>query len=326
MQLISFDVGIHNMAYCIFEWNETEKEKLKVVDWKVISLINDEDSNISYKCNCVIQPKKKSGISLNTPDKICGNKALYKKNTHYYCLKHANTCEYIIPKKEYTAAHFKKMKKEDLVIYKVNHFIPIAENITTKPDIVNAIVSYYETKLLEPIDTKRANAGEANLINIGRNMKKRLDRIENMEEITHVIIENQISPIATRMKTIQGMLSQYFIMKCPETIIIEFISSLNKLKGFQGTAATQPQGEPGEENGTSNKSNNKATYKANKKDGVKICLDILEKSTITNQITSKNTSINLKEVLNKPKKDDYADAFLQGIWYLKNKNIFELSK
>lgn len=309
MLLISFDVGIHNMAYCIFEWNETEKTQLKIVDWKVISLL-DTQENIQSKCNYPIQSKKK--YSLNTPSTLCGNKAIYKKNSHFYCNKHASMCEYIIPKKEYTAAYFKKMKKEDLVTYKINHFIPIPETVTTKPDIVNAIINYYNTKLLEPAEVKRENAGDANLIRIGVNMKTRLNTIENIENITHVIIENQISPIATRMKTIQGMLAQYFIMKCPSSTQIEFISSLNKLKGFDNT--------------TSNIGNSlsKNNYKAHKKDSVRICMEILDKCETGNvRIFSKNAGLQLKEMLQKPKKDDYADAFLQGIWYLKNKKIFE---
>lgn len=318
MLLISFDVGIHNMAYCLFEWSETDQKVLKVVDWKVISLLDTQDT-FQSKCNYSIQPKKKSKSplsSLNEPPKMCGNKAIYKKNAHFYCNKHATMCEYIIPKKEYTPAHFKKMKKEDLITYKINHFIPVPENITTKPDLVNAIVNYYSTKLLEPAEIKRENAGEANLIRIGVNMKTRLDSIEHIQDITHVIIENQISPIATRMKTIQGMLAQYFIMKCNSTTQIEFISSLNKLKGFETTTPNVGS------------SLSKSNYKAHKKDSVRICMDILDKCENGNgntRIISKNEGFQLKEMLLKPKKDDYADAFLQGIWYLKNKKIFDIS-
>jgi len=34
------------------------------------------------------------------------------------------------------------------------------------------------------------------------------------------------------MKTIQGMLAQYFIMRGQPNIVIEFVSSSNKLKDF----------------------------------------------------------------------------------------------
>ena len=44
-------------------------------------------------------------------------------------------------------------------------------------------------------------------------MRFALNKLIENQTPTHVIIENQISPIANRMKTIQGMITQYFIMK-----------------------------------------------------------------------------------------------------------------
>ena len=54
----------------------------------------------------------------------------------------------------------------------------------------------------------------------------------NGQSITtrYVIIENQIGPLAIRMKTIQGMIVQYFIMSNLNVEHIEFISASNKLK------------------------------------------------------------------------------------------------
>ena len=65
---------------------------------------------------------------------------------------------------------------------------------------------------------------------------------------THVIIENQIRPIANRMKTVQGMLAQHFItIQIP---FIDFVSSGNKLKQFE------------------EKSDAKTAYQKHKKDAV----------------------------------------------------------
>ena len=49
-------------------------------------------------------------------------------------------------------------------------------------------------------------------------MKSALDKMDDVTDLTHVIIENQISPIATRMKTIQGMVMQHFIEEDVEII------------------------------------------------------------------------------------------------------------
>ena len=104
--------------------------------------------------------------------------------------------------------------------------------------------------------------------------------------IDKVLIENQISPIANRMKTIQGMIAQFFIMKRIEDI--EFISAGNKLKPFIGTQKT--------------------TYKERKALGIQT----------TSKLLDENAKISVwEEHFNKHgKKDDLADSFLQGIWYI----------
>ena len=83
---------------------------------------------------------------------------------------------------------------------------------------------------MEPIVNVK-KASEIDLIDIGKNMKIELDKF-NFNEIEHIVIENQLSPLASRMKTIQGMLAQYFIMKY-EGKEIHFVSSANKLKQFE---------------------------------------------------------------------------------------------
>ena len=94
------------------------------------------------------------------------------------------------------------------------------------------------------------------------------------------------------------MVAQYFIMKNP-TIIIEFISSSNKLKMVaQDTDEEDSCDAKGE----------KLDYTSRKKKGVVVCLDLLKHdNTMTAYLKTHK------------KKDDLADAFLQGIWYI-NKN------
>ena len=128
-------------------------------------------------------------------------------------------------------------------------------------------------------------------------MKNLLNQIPNIHDIDHIIIENQISPIANRMKTIQGMLAQYFIMTTPNAKI-EFVSSSNKLKQFQKSQTI---------------SNNDASsdYKQHKLDGV----------YFTKTILQNNYFLTNWENILETKKDDLADCFLQGIWYLYSKKI-----
>jgi hypothetical protein len=126
-------------------------------------------------------------------------------------------------------------------------------------------------------------------IKIVEEFDKRLD----FSNITHIVIENQISPIANRMKTLQGMLAQYFIMRDKHNI--SFISSANKLKVLNNASSIIEKKD--------------TTYTERKKEGVNKVKEILEKDNANW----------LNTFLNHKKKDDLADAFLQGIWVLSTK-------
>jgi hypothetical protein len=111
--------------------------------------------------------------------------------------------------------------------------------------------------------------------------------------IDYVIIENQISPIANRMKTIQGMIAQYFIMSDVAVDKIEFVAASNKLKDCD--------------------EKDKSSYKARKQLGIKKCLEYL---TTNNGFTTKI------EYFDKHKKqDDLADSFLQGMWFIGDRSL-----
>ena len=313
MKLISFDIGIKNMAYCIFD---SSGSQTIIQNWNVINLMEEE---IQKKmCDCMLEPKTKK-----TPAKKCNKAAKFIKNENHYCEKHAKkTTEFIIPSKACSQSSLKKLSIEELT--KICEERKMIESTTTtmnnritKKYLLEELDRFFTAKCFtEIINKKKKTANDTDLIMIGKNMKKLLNEIEDLQGITHVIIENQISPIANRMKTIQGMLSQYFIM-VNENIHIEFISSANKLR------LPSTNNNNNSENilrdvsiNTSDREliteNQNAKYKMHKKDGVTIC----------SQILNKNEGFEKwKYVLETKKKDDLADCFLQGIWYLQKKEI-----
>lgn len=301
MKVISFDVGIKNMAYCIFENINGE---LGISGWEVLNLMETPESD--FICECMNVPKSKKLLP-----KACTKKAKYIKNNKYYCDKHAKSCsQYIVPTKQFQLTSLKKMKVEDLIKLgnKYMVFIDIANpEKMLKKDLLTIVTSYFDKRCFELIIPKKTKtASETDLIEIGRNMKQRLGEVTNLSDITNVAIENQISPIANRMKTIQGMLAQYFIMT-NENAQIDFISSANKLKQFDKSKRVKPT-----DTSTRDVQNINPDYKTHKKDGVQYCLDIIDANP---------WMLNWKTALDTKKKDDLADAFLQGIWYLRIHNI-----
>ena len=141
---------------------------------------------------------------------------------------------------------------------------------------------------------KVISAASVDLITIGRNMHQRFDALPHLASgIDVVIIENQLSTLATRMKTLQGMITQYFIMRgVPD---IRFISAINKLKLFD-------QKKEGEEGDKADKGED--CYADRKKRSIEITRELITP-----------TLMSMKFEKHK-KKDDLADCFLQGMWWL----------
>ena len=332
MRIISIDVGIKNLAYCILECN-VEMNIYKVLQWDVINLCGEE-----HICTCALKEKDKKGKDKKEKDKkgkdrkgkdkkgkekynkeetvisLCVKKATYVKGLNYYCQTHAKaSMEYLLPNA--ALKNIKKWKREALVSFALAQGIVI--NDTWKKDeLLKEIITYMEQKTLEKISTVSAN--EMTLVQMGVQLVKEFDRVlgvggNAITFLDKIIIENQISPIANRMKTLQGMIAQYFIMR--DNPQIAFISSANKLKLFtkkqvqtdvQTDVQTQVQTHVQTDVSTSL---NKTTYSERKKAGVLIVKELLVKD---------NTEW-LPIFLAHKKKDDLADAFLQGIWFLSKK-------
>ena len=300
MKLLSIDVGIKNLAFCLFEKAETN---YIIKKWDIINLsTNLVSSEEKYKC-C---DTEKNGKPCNKPAKFI-------KNDKCYCLKHSKKQNFLIPTSELKASYINKQKLQSLYDiadkYKIVYEKPIK-----KQDLVNLINEYIHNTCFQKIEDQNetTNASKIDLITIGKNIKQKFDTIFSDEGIiNYVIIENQISPIANRMKTIQGMIVQYFIMtnNTDQYQKIEFVSSINKLKEFKDSTLAAGTGGLGASN--EQKGDN---YKDRKKMGITKTLEILNDSK-----SSQNFNTWIQFFMSHKKKDDLADSFLQGSWYIKNK-------
>ena len=212
MRILSFDVGIKNLAYCLLD-NTVNKDNLKIEKWDIINLCG-QTPNCCY-------------INKNKP---CQNKAKFYKNDINVCKIHTKHYEYLLPSIITSKGSLvKKINNSKLSILKdlcLQFKIDINE-CSNKSDISNKLNNFIEEKFWQQINVNKAD--NIDLISLGRIMKQQFDIL--FEQIPDVIlIENQISPIANRMKTLQGMIAQYFIDRNANKII--FVSASNKLKQF----------------------------------------------------------------------------------------------
>jgi len=280
MKIISFDVGIKNLAFAYLN-SEENGEKISIIKWGILDLSCPEN----YKC-CIDN---------------CNNKVLYLKNTEktqnddckkYYCKKHSKDLKIKVIPVELKERNIKNKKIDYLK--QINDKYKISEKFTIKKDFLSNLNHFVSINYL--LDIPKENANNIDLIQLGIRLKKQMNE-EFLKEISigkttldieKVYIENQISPIANRMKTLQGMLSQYFIMN--DVNNIKFCSSINKLKDV---------------------TTKKLNYKERKQLGIDTTLNIL-KTNIINGVDYVNY-FNINK-----KKDDLADSLLQALFYLKN--------
>jgi hypothetical protein len=281
-KICSIDVGIRNLAICILEISPNTFLRSKIIYWKCISLLDEVPKVLCDEKNCSSNSKyTTSGSSI-------------KK---HYCLKHIKKYNYLIPSAY--PKNINKLSKQDLEI------------ICKKLGVLN--FSHKKTEMLKQIREKKCNpiktikTNDYTLVDIGKNIWKIFDE-EKLYQVDEVIIENQISPIANRMKTIQGMLSQYFIMRNIENI--QFVSSANKLK-----VNTEENNNPSNPNSPTivTKSNTK-NYKNRKELGIIKTTAFLNH---INKIESEDTHKKWDKVFElSKKKDDLADCLLQGLWWI----------
>lgn len=166
-------------------------------------------------------------------EKTCTKKAKYRKGDQCFCEVHAKAAanRWLIPEKRFQRTCLNQRKVGELLEMIDTYHVPhITNRKLTKKEIVILLDAFFQERCFERIDVPKIKHADAvDLITIGRNLRDALDRVPGMDQVTHAIMENQISPLAGRMKTLQGMLAQYFIVRHP-LAHIAFISSANKLK------------------------------------------------------------------------------------------------
>jgi hypothetical protein len=103
--ILSFDVGMKNLAYCLFQVSDdaNNTSDYKVLRWEVINLCTPivKKCNNGGLTNCVENAKYCKTIKIaqngnNDNDNDNDNEIEYLES-EYYCNKHAKKCKFKIP-------------------------------------------------------------------------------------------------------------------------------------------------------------------------------------------------------------------------------------
>ena len=217
MKIISWDVGIIHLAYCILDYNvDDKKNKVKLLDWDEINLLDDE--RINYSC---------CGKKKKTSD-LCGKCASYVlkvpncEKMYGFCKTHlSQSDEYWSNKK--TENMFTKKESGSCQYIKTSGDICGAnakycyENNDSNKMLCTAhfkICKERKIKKYSPSIIKNESIKKISTAKLQLNLIKKLDSLLEKfasYEIDEVIIENQPSLKSPKMKSLSTTLFDYFI-------------------------------------------------------------------------------------------------------------------
>lgn len=258
-RVISFDVGIKNLAYCIINFNKESGSLHNIVDWGLINLKSDlwvPDHN-EKRC----QAKDKKG---NVCAKTSNCWIIEEGKRVEMCRMHSKNYEknfYVTVKAEHDILNqnseklgfeFYPYELRDLRCYcgeKSRHFYTkiitpeIADKVVTKINLDNIKLAGFCNKCSKLF--KKENE-EIKLVKVVDYMKeddtklysKLHDGLSNLDipEINEVIIENQPALKNPRMKSIQMFIYSFFFINGRNGLI----KNLDKVGFFSATKKLNP--------------------------------------------------------------------------------------
>lgn len=302
MFVISFDVGIKNLAFVILR---VEGNTYKIVHWDVVSMIQYTSKEGSGEHG-------EHGEHTICHEEKCKSIPRYinKQGTEYRCLKHTRERFVILPK-GFKMKTLNSMNKESILSWiKEHHYNIDTSQLTSKTSLTREICKNISIPISKT-KVKTTKCSQFSLITCSYILKQILDDIHSRYSIPDIVlIENQISPKASRMKSIQTMITMYYIMRGVFDKGIHYISSSRKLTLVPDTSQDNTLSSP------SSSSSSKSDYEKRKKLGVQY----------TNAIIQIDHPTWFDMFTKHKKKDDLADCLLQGLWWLSNENHIVLKE
>ena len=166
MKLLSIDVGIKNLSFCLFDVIKGEKEKendsnLTILKWDNIDLT--EKTKEANKC-----------IVITDKNEVCNKPAKFSKGNNCYCLKHSKKQPFLHPKPDLKSSFINKQKIQSLtdICKKYNISYTLAAK---KTELIKNITEFVDQNCFNTVE--KNNATKVDLVTIGRNIQHKFDDI-----------------------------------------------------------------------------------------------------------------------------------------------------
>nr|QFG74625.1 MAG: hypothetical protein [Megaviridae environmental sample] len=286
-RVLSWDVGIINLAYCLIEYNETE---WSVIEWDLINLTDKGKEKCNY---CNKNPKLIQELFNNTKKLCC---KIHSKNVNTTPINFEDM--FIQPEINQECCYEGKNKctKKGKYIYNNQHLCN-----THSKSTYNKIKNSYK---LKNYNTKNSN--ELSIDTLRFKLVESLEKRSELLLCDGVIIENQPTLKNPKMKAISSTVYDYYLIRGifdkkndSKITKVKYISPSNKLKIVSDGDSKSLIKLKGDE---------AKTYKLTKSLSIKYCIELIE--------TKKDKW--LDHFNSYKKKDDLADCFLQGMYYINN--------
>jgi hypothetical protein len=202
MKVVSFDVGLRNLAYCVLEG--TSRTDVAIVDWNIIDILGESAGVGAIKCH------------------KCATSARYEhaSNGTFACAKH-------VPKKQKKMTKTELNKKTPNQLQEMMKELNLRSDASKKLDMVKLVYNHLKQNTWKKCIS---SASSGSCLDLAPDIIHSLDQRSSSWRGADVIcVENQMD---RRMFGVQAMLQMYF---CCRGFRVQGVSATHKLSNIVTT-------------------------------------------------------------------------------------------